>query len=639
MKGHSHHGHDGHGRAHAHAHHDKPHHPHWPLATLLFALVFVLSWQSVHVPETWLHLRTGAKILADGKIPTTDVFSWGASGAAWTTDSWLFDVVAAKLDALGGPKALFALKSLAVAGAYALLLPINHGSPLAAATLLALGACAGWTGLVETPAVFDLLFFALLVRLLRPRHRFRWWQGAAAAAITALWANVHGASALLALWIVGLKVFKASLRTTARERLGYWATLAACVMTVAWNPLGWGVLGRTFSDAAVVAGGWPAPWVSLYTLFALGALASCWYTLQQEFVTTLAAATAVGLSLVLPGLRPLATLAACPAISLALGHWLRPRLDTAPRVLRWAMFAVALGAAYTFFVTNPLSRARGYGGGGAMAGAAHFLKSNAVVGRMFNEPDSGAELIGLSDRPVFVDGRPGVYQASFKREAAAWPRLFRQLDMVYRFDYAVVLNRRAGSPARIIDEDPAWLLAYADDRALVYLKRTGADAWLVPAQPPRLVSPNRMWPDSLEPLLADKKKAGKILEELDRWLIQAPDSAQALVWKAYALGRLGLADKADRHLELARERPSLRRDPELLAAYASALESRGRDGEAKSSYHRALSAAQALGARAAEAEILPRLAALHRRLGEEDLAREADARAKSMGPVAEPDEQ
>lgn len=622
---------------HGHAHHEKPHHPHWPLETLLFLFVFMLCWRSVHAPETWLHLKTGAKILADGRLPKLDPFGYGSAGAPWTTDSWLFDAVAAKLDALFGPSGLVALKSLAAAAAFALMLPINHGSPLAAAALLAVGACAGWAGLVEIPAVFDLLFFAGLLRLLRPRHRFRWWQGAAAAGITALWANVHGASVLLALWLVGLKVFKTSLRTAARERLAYWATLGACVLTAGWNPLGWAVLGRTFADATAVAGGWPADWLSLYTVFAAAGLAAGWYTLQQEFLTTLAATTVIALSLVLPGLRTLAILAACPVIALALGHWLKPRADTWPRVLRWAVFAGILLASYQQFVALPLGRARGYGSP-ALAGAAHYLKSNSVQGRMFNEPAAGAELIGLSDRPVFSDERRGVYNASFRREAAAWPRLFRQLDMIYRFDYAVILNRRAGGPARIIDEDPAWALVYADDRALVYLKKTGANAWLVPAKSARLVAPNRMWPDALDPLLADKAKAGRVLKELDDWLVQAPDCAQALVWKAYALGRLGLADKADRHLELAKERPIVRRDPELQAAYAFALEARGRDKDAKSAYHAAARAAQNLGDARAEAEILPRLAALHRRLGDEDGAREAEARAKNLPAPASDDE-
>lgn len=621
----------------AHHPHEKPHHPHWPLETLLFAFVFALGWRSVHAPETWIHLKTGAKILADHALPRVDPFGYGSAGAAWTTDSWLFDAVAAKLDALGGVKAVVFVKSLAAAAAFALLLPINHGSPLAAASLLALGACAGWTGLVETPAVFDLLFFALFIRLLRPRHRFQWWQGAAAAAVTALWANIHGASALLALWLVGLKVFKASLRTAARERLGYWATLGVCVLTLAWNPLGWSVLGRTFADATTVVGGWPADWLSLYTVFAVAGLASCWYTLQQEFVTTLAATTIIALSFVLPGLRPLAILAACPVISLALGHWLKPRADTWPRVLRWAVFAGLLLAGYQQFVAAPLSRVRGYGSP-ALSGAAHYLNSNGVRGRMFNEPDSGAELIGLSDRPVFVDARPGVYPASFKREAVAWPRLFRQLDMIYRFDYAVVLNRRAGAPARIIDEDPAWALVYADDRALVYLKKAGVNSLLVPAKASRLVRPNRLWPDELDPLLADKRSAGKVLEELDAWLVQAPDSVQALIWKAYALGRLGLIEKADRHLELAKERPRLRRDAELKAAYAFALEARGRMDEAKAAYHGALESARRLDAVRVEADILPRLAALHRASGSEQSAREAEARARSLPVPGEPEE-
>lgn len=616
--------------------HEKPHHPHWPLETLLFAFVFALGWRSVHAPETWIHLKTGAMILAERALPMTDPFGYGSSGAAWTTDSWLFDAVAAKLDALGGVKAVVFLKSLVAGAAFALLLPINHGSPLAAASLLALGACAGWAGLVETPAIFDLLFFALFIRLLRPRHRFQWWQGAAAAALTALWANTHGASSLLALWLVGLKVFKASLRTTARERLGYWATFGACILTLSWNPLGWGVLGRTFADAIVVPGGWPADWLSLYTLFAIAGLISCWYTLQQEFVTTVAAAAIIALSTVLPGLRPLAILAACPVIALALGHWLKPRSDTWPRVLRWAVFAGFLLAGYQHFIAKPLSRARGYGAP-ALAGAAHYLESNGVRGRMFNEPDAGAELIGLTGRPVFVDSRPGVYPASFKREAAAWPRLFRQLDMVYRFDYAVVHNHRADAPARVIDEDPNWVLGYADDRALVYLKKVGENALVLPREA-RLISPNRMWPGELDALLADKRKAGKVLEELDRWMVQAPDSVQALLWKAYALGRLGLQDKADRHLQLARERPRIRRDPELRAAYAFALDARGRVPEARDQYREALKLARRLGRPRVEAEILPRLAAAHRALGNEGAAREAEAQAKALPAPVEPEE-
>ncbi len=120
--------------------------------------------------------------------------------------------------------------------------------------------------------------------------------------------------------------------------------------------------------------------------------------------------------------------------------------------------------------------------------------------------------------------------------------------------------------------------------------------------------------------------------------MQAPDSVQPLIWKAYALGRLGLADKADRLADIARDRNRVRRDPELMAALAFTLESRGRVKEAKPAYHAALRAAQALGDTASEREILPKLAALHRSLGEEAMAREADARAARLPAAVEPEE-
>ncbi len=592
--------------------HDKPHHPHWPLAALLFAFVLALGLNAVHEPSTWIRVKVGARILADGALPKTEPFSYGAAGVPWTTHSWLSDVLFAKLDALGGPELLGAVTSAAAALAFALLLPISHGNPMVAAALLSAGACAAWAGLSATPFAFDFLLFSLFLRLLRPRHRFRAVDAGWAVALTALWANLHGASAPLGLGLVFLKVFKTSMRTAARERLGYWVMFLACLLSFSWNPHGYEILKDVFSDAASGAAAWRTPLVSPYGLFLAGGLVSCWFTLQQEFVTTLASATVLALSIVLPGLRPLAVLAACPVAALALGHALRPREDTWPRVLRWCAFSALLLAAYLQVVTRPLAPSGGYGAP-ALAGAVHFLNAGGVRGRMFNEPETGAELIGLTDRPVFVDRRLALYPEVFAREAAQWPLLFRSLDAVYRFDYAVVRNRRAGAPARILDEDPEWRLAYADDRALVYLKKSGANAWLVPQSPFSRLTPNRLWPDSLDAALADPRQAPRTLEELDRWTLSAPDCDQALLWKAYALDRLKMGAQADRLVELVRGRPELAWDPELQALEAYVLEARGRTDEARLLYR--------LAERGA------------RRLGERALFEAADARRRGLPPA------
>ena len=573
---------------------EKPHHPHWPLSALLFAFVFALTLLAVHEPSTWIRIKVGAKILSEGTLPRAEPFSYGAAGAKWTTHSWLTDVLFAKLDELGGPGLLTAVTGAAIAGAFALMLPINHGNPMIAATLLSFGACAAWTGFAATPLAFDFFFFALFVRLLRPRRRFKWTDAAAAAGITVLWSNLHGASAPLALWLVGLKVFKTSLRTAARERLGYWVMMVSCVIVFSWNPHGYGILEHVFSDAASGIAAWRTPLTSLYGLFLIGGIVSCWITLQQEFVTTLASATILALSVVLPGLRPLAVLAACPVLALALGHALAPRDDTWPRVLRWCFFAAVLLAAYVQSITRPLARSGGYGAP-ALTGAVHFLNASNVRGRMFNEPETGAELIGLADRSVFSDRRQTLYPESFRRDAANWAQLFHSLDAVYRFDYAVVRNRRATASARVIDEDPDWRLAYADDRALVYLNKAGVNAWLVPQSPFKRLAPNRLWPDGLDADLADPRRAPELLAELDRWRVSAPDCDQALLWKAYALNRLKLGAQADRLVELVRERPALEWDPELQALEAYVLEARGRGDEARLLYRRAERGARRLG--------------------------------------------
>lgn len=619
-----------HGRAPAHAHshspaHEKPHHPHWPLSVLLFVFVLLLGLRSVHEPRTWLHLKTGERILAERSVPREDPFSAGTAGARWTTDSWLADVALAKAEDLGGRRAVVLLKSAVLALAFALLLPINHGSPLAAAGVLAVGALAAWTGFTETPVVFDLLFTALFIRLLRPRARFRWKAAAAAAALAAAWANLHGASAFLALWFVGLKTFKASLRTGARERLGYWSMFALTALAVSWNPHGWGLLGRTLSDAGGFPGGWTAGWLSLWGLFLLAGAAACWMTLQEEFVTTLIAATCLALSLALPALRPLAVLAACPVIALALGHVMRPRDDTWPRVLRWTLFALVLLAAQRAAV-GTLSRARGYGEPG-FEGAAHFLKASGAAGRLFNPPEIGVELIGLTDRPVFVDGRPGLYPRRFVLDAEEWPLLWSQLDAIYRFDYAVLPNRRAGAPAAALDRDPAWRLAYADDAALVYVKRDGPNALLYAQAPARLAPPNRLWPESLDPLLAGRREAAKVLAELDAWQLQAPAAVQPLIWKAYVLKRLELADKADWLLQQASERLGRDRDPELRAMYAAVLQALGRPDEAAPLLRRAAREARRRGEAATEAAILERL----RAAADGPEARRVEARLSELG--------
>lgn len=621
---------------HAAAHpHEKPHYPHWPLAALLFAFVFLLGVLSVHEPGTWIHVRTGGKILAERAIPRTDPYSYTVAGRPWTTDSWLADVLFHLVHIQFGPGGLVALKSAAAATAFALLLPLNPASPLIAAGVLGLGALASWAGLTENPAIFDLLMLACLIRILRPRRGFAWSLVFQVAAVELLWANLHGATAVLGVWLAGLKVFKASLRTVRRERLSYLAVLLAAGLALLCNPHGLGVVSHLLSGTESSWTSWRplSPWFNLYSLFALAGAAACWICLQQEFFLTINAASLLALSFLFPDLRPLYVLAVCPVLSLALGHFMLPVADTPSRVGRWTAVMGALLALHWFYVYVPLGRSRGYAAV-SLEGALNYLKANGVAGRLFNELESGAFLIGQGGRPVFVDDRSALYGPAFMKDAARWPSRFRQLSEVYRFDYALILNRRAGYPARALDEDPDWRLAYADDAALVYIKRKGRSGWLVGNMPPRAAAPNRLWPDALDVALSQPKRLPRILEELDRWIVQSPDSVQALLWKAYALERLKLSSKAERLIALARGRP-LFRDPELMACLGFVQEARGQRKAALGLYLRSAMLARRLGDAALESSILSRLAPLYRRAGESARAAVLEARARELSAVPE----
>ncbi|MDD5628370.1 MAG: tetratricopeptide repeat protein [Elusimicrobia bacterium] len=612
---------------------ESPHHPHGPLAALLFFFVFLIAAYSAHESGTWLHIRTGADILAKHAVPQADSFSHTASGQPWSTDSWLSDVLFKHLDRSGGPRALAALKCGVIALAFALLLPLSPGSPLLAAGVLGLGAVAAWPGMTETSGLFDFLFLALLIRVLRPRRPFTWATVAQVGIVELLWSNLNGASAFIGLGLVGIKVVKTTIHAGRGERLRFAALLAAVLAGLALNPHGLAIIRHTFLDSAPAYRP-PSPWLSLYGAFALAGAAAVWVCLQQEFFLAVSAAGLLVLSVAAPAQRPLYVLAACPLIALALGHFLHPLRDTAGRVARLALAFAALFVWHWYTVYAPLGGAPGYGSP-VLSGAVNYLRANGVTGRMFNEPETGDELLARSGRPVFADSRAELYGAAFMNDAERWPARFRQLAEAYRFNYAVIRNRRAAYPARVLDEAPDWRLAYADDSALVYLRRSSPAGWLVSAAPRRLVPPNQLWPDGMDALLARPPRGTKVLSELDAWILQSPESVQPLLWKAYCLDAMHMSAKADRLLDLARGRIAWRRDPELTAQLASVLQRRGQAREALRLYRGAALLARRRGERGLEAAVSLRLAGAWRQAGDEAQAQRWEKRGRDLAPLSE----
>ena len=53
------------------------------LRLLLWAFVLALGVWSVHARSTWVHLKTGAWIAQNGRLPSVDPFSYVSAGARW----------------------------------------------------------------------------------------------------------------------------------------------------------------------------------------------------------------------------------------------------------------------------------------------------------------------------------------------------------------------------------------------------------------------------------------------------------------------------------------------------------------------------------------------------------------------------
>jgi hypothetical protein len=112
-------------------------------------------------------------------------------------------------------------------------------------------------------------------------------------------------------------------------------------------------------------------------------------------------------------------------------------------------------------------------------GVCDFIERHDVRGRMFNQFETGGFLLWRlwPDRLPFTD----IHQAGTSADmdiyirATAFEPWWRQLESRFQFDHAVI-NRRGVSDSltAFLERDTTWARVFADEQALLYLKRGGA---------------------------------------------------------------------------------------------------------------------------------------------------------------------
>jgi hypothetical protein len=194
------------------------------------------------------HLATGRWILAHHAVPRSDPFSFTAEGTEWVDHEWLFQLIVALVETVGGAPALIALRALLVATLAILLYRFAIRSGLDPPTALVLTALCLYGASIRfflRPELCTLLIAPAVVWIFVRRGDYRGHRWLVSIAVLmVVGANLHAGVLVVPPLLVGLL-----LAEVLRSRLAprdFHPSLASGMSAVAVtmvapivNPYGW----------------------------------------------------------------------------------------------------------------------------------------------------------------------------------------------------------------------------------------------------------------------------------------------------------------------------------------------------------------------------------------------------------------
>ncbi|HET8541893.1 MAG TPA: tetratricopeptide repeat protein [Anaeromyxobacter sp.] len=558
-------------------------------AAVAGGVAFLFAFHQIYDPDFWWHLATGRWILANGRIPHADPFSFATAGAPWVPHSWLPAIGMALLYGKWGAAGIVVAKALVVAAGFglAVLLAARAGvHPWLAALAAAAAVPVTFPVLQERPAavMFVLLpTFYWLLATPGAERRVRTW--AVLLPLMALWVNVHG-SFLFAVAFAGLLATEraagaaaAALRKEPADVRGVLLaaglTLALGVLTLAspfglelprqmihdvtahallrtaqiqeYQPIVWserpGFAALVLATGASFVAAWRRPRV--YPLVAYAAFV--WVAAHS--VRFLGAAGIVLAGILAWNLQPvldrLARRVALP----------RPWLQGAAATLAIGVFAAA--SLRAVLVTGGEARfGAGVNEGRFPGPAVRFLSEAGFEGNLFDSWDLGGYVLWHLPRArPLVDGR-------------ALPAQFELLERLESMD-AAALERWIGEHdvkgALLLRQDPfaeqfarlpRFQRAFFDDRAVVFLRDDAAPRGGGAVARYRFIRPEAFDPSYLAPI-ALGADAAAAEEELRRAVAAAPDTFQPRFLLGFFLEVRGDPEAIDHYVAAARASPGL----------------------------------------------------------------------------------
>jgi hypothetical protein len=482
--------------------------------------------------DTGWHIRTGELVLATGRAPVVDPFSFSRPHEPWFAWEWLTDVVFAatwRWRGLGGVASLAGVV-LALGAAALLARILRRGAGLwiaLAATMAAVSASS--IHYLARPHVFSILFFTLGLWILsedRVRPRPLVWL---LVPLTALWVNLHaGFVAWLA--TLGLLVMLSVAGRDWWQVRRYGCLMALCTLASLLNPYGWQLhlhIARYLNSSWILDNvqEFQSPHIRAEgtVVFALMLLSAAALVPQADRFEALLVMVWGFLALRSARHVPFFAIAAAPVLaSAAARYWARMAArsgERAPLRIFWEM-AQELGRRPRASLWLPLSAALVVAAAPAVTFPDKVFPVRAVEANAFRlAPPAAMPRILTSDQwgdyliyrlyprqRVFFDGRSDFFGPAIGadyQKLLAGESPWRELLDRYHFELALLPRDWALSTA--LELVPGWRKVYEDPVAVLYAR-------VPPSQPERIgntTSPERRGGAEISAEKTRREVAGK----------------------------------------------------------------------------------------------------------------------------------
>jgi hypothetical protein len=478
--------------------------------------------------DTGWHIRTGEWILANGRVPDKDIFSFTKAGDQWYAWEWLWDVCFAWLYHHGGLATVVVVSIIMISLTFALLFRLvqrHCDNPFIAMAVTFLACAASAIHWLARPHLVTMLFVVILLFVLERVREGRTRLLFLLPLMFILWTNLHGGFFVGLIILGGYaagEVACALFSPDSDERRGalqlakrYTLAALACALATIVNPYTYHLhqhIYQFFSEPYHVqniaeyqsVSFHEIPALYLELLLLLGAFTAAWFAVKRRDFVPLVLLVGWGhLALFAARNIPLFAIVAAPLVAQAVNEMLQS-LEQA-RTAAWLHRFISgfRNTAIEFASTDKLWRLHLSSAAAAVV-LALLISSPAATGklkpeydperypakalsvlraepgtRIFTDDEWGDYLLYnlYPGHKVFVDGRDDFYGQDFEQKYLDvmtvkydWEKFLAQ----YKVDTIVLSTRSALASA--LKESCHWRPIYDDTIAIVFKpvqKRTG----------------------------------------------------------------------------------------------------------------------------------------------------------------------